>query len=440
LISAIKRQKRVLAIEPKQQGRCFGIPLHFKNPPLSVKLNGERLPGDLNTVITKYVVEKNAPDGLRIYIDNRTRHDKRISYMIGSDRTETVRVQDMIVDHVYDEKYLLANSVLGMKVFPVLSDMDERRYGDDPPNECRGSLAIPSYMPIKLALSNGLVDGTKEEYERVLHEIHQSSKNWNHQLAEINEEVLLYDEYVRGGDYEYIVPAYMKVADVKSVGATGMSRQRHNPAYSYARRAPLESRRPPPPPPRQESCSASDSEDEYEQVDPRLSFHSPGGTPPIPTRAETADYASIPLPPLPPVLEKSHGYVNNIPRASVNPTKTTCTDANKPVVEAKTRQATLVERAKELAEQNSHVEQIYGDLSQVPRDISALNAIEIADCLSKLKLGHYAELFLEEDVDGKLLTHMVSKDEMISSMKESFGMSSLEATKLWLFTHEGYKR
>ena len=85
-------------------------------------------------------------------------------------------------------------------------------------------------------------------------------------------------------------------------------------------------------------------------------------------------------------------------------------------------------------------EEVYGDLSQVPRNIAALSCNQIVESLKKLKLARYAAPFLENDIDGQLLKSLTCKDEMAEMMKESFGMNQLEAQKLWLFTHEGYKR
>ena len=85
-------------------------------------------------------------------------------------------------------------------------------------------------------------------------------------------------------------------------------------------------------------------------------------------------------------------------------------------------------------------EEVYGDLSQVPRNITALSCSQLTECLKKLKLSRYAAAFLENDIDGQLLSSLTCKEEMVGMMKESFNMNPLEAQKLWLFTHEGYKR
>ena len=73
-------------------------------------------------------------------------------------------------------------------------------------------------------------------------------------------------------------------------------------------------------------------------------------------------------------------------------------------------------------------------LREVPSDITSLTIIQIAECLSLLKMDKYREAFVESQVDGTLL---VTLDETI--LREDFNMERLNARKLIAFAREGYR-
>jgi len=73
-------------------------------------------------------------------------------------------------------------------------------------------------------------------------------------------------------------------------------------------------------------------------------------------------------------------------------------------------------------------------VSEIPTDVQHFTVREIADCLRLLKMERYAEQFAEQDVDGALL---VSMDEDL--LQDSFGMTGLEAKKIFQFAKKGWR-
>ena len=73
-------------------------------------------------------------------------------------------------------------------------------------------------------------------------------------------------------------------------------------------------------------------------------------------------------------------------------------------------------------------------LEQVPKDLQGVSTDGVADCLKLIKMEKHVKMFMENDIDGALL---VALD--LSTLSGDLGMSSLEAKKLHMFVHQGWR-
>ena len=79
-------------------------------------------------------------------------------------------------------------------------------------------------------------------------------------------------------------------------------------------------------------------------------------------------------------------------------------------------------------------ETIYATYADVPKSVKDMSKYEVADCLRLLHLEKYRDTFIDQDIDGSLLSDL--RKDMLTS---EFGMTSFEALKLLKFTNHGWK-
>ena len=72
--------------------------------------------------------------------------------------------------------------------------------------------------------------------------------------------------------------------------------------------------------------------------------------------------------------------------------------------------------------------------ADVPANIKEISIKQVANVLRLLHMNKYVETFVESDIDGELL---VALD--INILRNDFGLSQFEATKLYKFVHGGWR-
>ncbi|KAK2184632.1 hypothetical protein NP493_259g00004 [Ridgeia piscesae] len=151
-IAAVKRQRRVVA--KHGSGYFVSIPattkkkvdLFFPDGNVKKSVNMDELLSALATV----------GDGtLKMMFEN----DEKVSFSFGPDQGANISFGVMRVIDVYDERYLVGHSICDGKVYsPIMP------------------VPIPVYMTIELAIAVGLVDGTDDDYYKVLADIEAKMK------------------------------------------------------------------------------------------------------------------------------------------------------------------------------------------------------------------------------------------------------------------------